>query len=201
MLFTKSQNGSRGVRCLLAYFCNASQEESNSLSPFAIVAHGLQFLVILWTAALEKVREIKNRLKQYFLFAEQKSNKKSPHAPVAVQKRMNRLELGMRHSNPDERGAVSGIMEKRLQLPQSDGCFIGRRRNKFGLVQSATFRSDSVLPSPQFARSQVRSTRTLQKFGVDFSNQPRGNWKLAQAFQAVIHRFNAIQRFIGISCG
>lgn len=70
---------------------------------------------------------------------------------------MNRLELGMRHSNPDERGAVSGIVKERLQLPQSDRHFVGRR-NKFGLVQAATYGTNPVLTSSQISGIQVKTS-------------------------------------------
>ena len=113
---------------------------------------------------------------------------------------MNRLELGMRHSNPDERGAVSGIVKERLQLPQSDRHFVGRRRNKFGLVQAATYGTNPVLMSSQISGIQVKTSSMAQEFGVDFANQPHGNRKFVQAFQAVIHRFNIISAS-SASCG
>ena len=95
MPFAQGKNPSRRVGRLTANFRHAAQEKSQPLFPCSAIPYCLQFFVIPLPMPFEVVGQIENRLGQYLLLAKEESNQQPSHTAVAVQKRMNRLKLGM----------------------------------------------------------------------------------------------------------
>jgi hypothetical protein len=108
----KGHDTSRRLGRLRTDIGNTAQEEPKPTLPIALVARRLSPVVVLLTVLFEVGRKIQYRLMKDAPLTEQKRDEQATHTPVAVEKRMDGLELGMGEPNLDqERQRVFRVQE------------------------------------------------------------------------------------------
>src|SRR5438876_661423 len=117
------------------------------------------------------MREIQHRLVQRLAFAEEERDEQAADAAVAIEERMNRLELSVGESDFDQQWQAIRFVQERLEVAQSGGYFVRRRRDERGVRERRGAGPDPVLTPTQLARGQTRSADPLQQLRMDFTNQ------------------------------
>lgn len=133
MCFTKTENSPCCVGCLSAHVHDAAQEEGQPLLPGPDVTYRLQLLVILLSVLFKERGQVEDWLEQHLLLAEQESDEQSPDAAIAVEERMNGLELCMHQPDLDQQRQSRVGMNELLQFCQILGNLVRRWRNEGGL--------------------------------------------------------------------
>ncbi len=129
MLLTELENPARGVGGLHAHLRDAAQEKREPCLKVAYVPHCLKPLVVLLPMTLEVVGQVEDRLLQRAALAQQKRDEEPTDAAVAVEKRMDGLELRMRQTDLHEQRQVVLLVKKRLECAERRRHLRGRRRN------------------------------------------------------------------------
>jgi hypothetical protein len=96
MLLAKQQDPARRFGGLPADLSDTSQEELEPTLPVACLADRLEPVVVRLSMSLEIVREIQHRLVQRSSLAHEKRDQEPAHAAVAIEERMDHLELSVR---------------------------------------------------------------------------------------------------------
>ena len=99
MLLPQLEDPARGVGGFDADVGNTTQEEREPALEVAGVPCGLEPLVVLLTMTLEVVRQVENGLPQRATLTEQEGDEEPPDTAVAIEKRMDGLELRVRQAN------------------------------------------------------------------------------------------------------
>src|SRR5205085_6434799 len=87
-----------GVRGLGGCVDYAGKEEIEPALPIAGLAHGLQALVVRAPVRLEVEAEVQQRLAHHLALAQKKRDQQPAEAAVAVEERVDRLELHVREA-------------------------------------------------------------------------------------------------------
>ena len=98
-----------------AYAEYAVDKEVEPALPIAVVAYGLQPLVVFAAVLLEVVGEVENGVLEDALCAEEKGDEQAPDPPVAVEEGVDGFKLDMREAYLHERGKVAGVLEEVFQ--------------------------------------------------------------------------------------
>ena len=168
---------SRAVAEPAQRFRDAGQEELHPGLPSPRLAL-LQEPVVVVAPGFQEQAEIEDRLAQHPRLAEDQRDEQPTQAPIAVEKRVDRLELDVGQARPDERGqrrilAVQEALERIEAFVQS----IGRRRHEQGVAGPGS--ADPVLRAAKFARLLRCAPARLEQDGVHFADQPERQRKSA----------------------
>lgn len=155
VIFTQHQNLPGGCGGLPAHLRDPLEEEGQPSLPIAVVPYRLDAIIIFLTIPLEIIRQIQHRLEQHVLFTQQKRDEQPADASIAVQKRVDGLELGVDQADLDQQGQRRPVMEEPFQVAEGIEDFMGRGRNESGFGQGATARPDPVLAGSQLAGGQM----------------------------------------------
>src|SRR3990170_5503800 len=102
---------------------------------------------------------------------QQEGDEEAAHAPVAVQERVNGLELSMGESTGNQHRQVGLLMQEPLEVVQGLMHLVDRRRHKGRLLKWDIGRPDPVLRRTELSRLAVAATHPAQKLGVDLSDE------------------------------
>jgi len=72
-------------------------------------------------------------------------------------------------------------MQEGLELTQSFGHYVGRRRNEDRLPEATAGRTDPVLAATEFARSQFSSSRPRHQLLMDLADQADRNRQVRES--------------------
>lgn len=100
------------------------------------------------------VAEVKERTLKNATLTEEKCDQQSADAAVAVEKRVDRLELCVRKSAVDERRQSASLMKKDFELPE---CALGRAEGRMSLRECSLPRGRSNSACAE--TRQVRESR------------------------------------------
>src|SRR5690606_27196199 len=129
---------------------HALQEESEPGLPVAFPPDEVEQRVVLLAVLLEVEAEVEQRIAQHAVVAEQKRDQEPADAAVAVEERMDRLELHVGEAGPDEvRQAVAPIVEEALERSHRVRDRGVRRRHEHGITRPGA--ADPVLGTPKLA--------------------------------------------------
>jgi hypothetical protein len=148
---------------------------------------------------LEVVREVQHGLVQHAALGEQERDQQPPDAAVAVEERVNRLELDVGQRDLDERWQVVVAMEELLQLAERRGHHMVRGRHERRVVQPCAGGTDPVLAGSQFAGLQTTAAHAFHLLGVDFADQAHGHRQLGQAREPMVHRAHVVDDLVHIA--
>src|SRR5690606_15029864 len=102
----------------LCWHAHALQEESQPGLPAALPPPEVEQRGVRLAARLEVEAEVQQRIAQHAIVAEQERGQEPADAAVAIEERMDRLELHVGEAGPDEvRQAVAPIVEEALECP------------------------------------------------------------------------------------
>src|SRR5262249_46853900 len=155
-------------------------------------------LVVALPVALEIVREVEHRLVQHAALAQQEGDQQAPDAAVAVEERVNGLELRVRKADLDQQWQITLRVGKCLEIGERLRDDIRGGRNEGGFVQSATARADPVLSAAQLTGRQSRAADAVEKLLVDFPDQADRHWQLGESRQAVVHGGDVVDHLVHI---
>src|SRR5271165_4693888 len=99
MVFAQGENAPGGFGRLPTYANHAAQKECKPFFPIAGVADGLEMLIVGSAVPFEKMVQIEHGLEENLTLTEEEGDEEPPDASVAVEERVNRLELGMSETN------------------------------------------------------------------------------------------------------
>src|SRR5215208_67307 len=185
VLLAKVPQSSRATGSILGLTRDACKKVNDPLLPFAPLARGEQSRVVLGAMPLEIGAEVEQWSAEQAPLAEQQRDEQSPDAPIAVEERMDCLELVVQHGEPDERrGWIVGV-EVPLQIGQRLVHLRNVRRNDRGLSKRAPRGADPVLCSTKFARRQDRATHALHENGMQIPQQAQTHRQCAAGVEPV----------------
>src|ERR1700720_3250054 len=119
---------------------------------------------------LEEQAQIQKWLLQHSACAQQKCDEQPPETAVAVEERVNGLELHMHEACFDKNGDLRRFgMYELFQIRHQVENLIGRRWNIDRIAGPCS--ADPVLRTPEFARLLVRATTPGKQNVVNLSNE------------------------------
>ena len=123
-----------GVASLLT---DTTKEEGDPWHEVAALAGDQQVVVVLAAVLLEERGEVQQRPGQRVAQHEHQRDHQSSDATVAVEERMDHLELVVRDRQLHEQWEV-GLVEELLQVAERVAHVVGWRRHKDGIVERGT---------------------------------------------------------------
>ena len=158
MLFAQADDGLGGGGGLLGGLGDATQEEAKPALPPAVLPYGAEPIVVLGPVALQVVAYVEERPVQDARVDELEGDEEPAHAPVAVQERVDGLELGVHEAAVDEHGQVALFVQELLKVVERLGHLGHRRRDEGGLGEGRSARADPVLAPAKLAGQLVGAT-------------------------------------------
>jgi hypothetical protein len=141
----KDQDPSYHGRSLVTDGVDAAKEEIEPALPISLVPHGLESIVVFLAMAPEEVRQIEDGLAQDLPLAQEKGDQEPTDPTVAVQKRVDSLELGVCESDPHEEREVTGGVKESLEIAERFGNDVMGRGHERRVGEGAASGSDPVL--------------------------------------------------------
>ena len=172
------------VRCL----GHAIQEEREPALPRSRLLHGLQQLVVQAAVLLQVKAEIEHRRTQDALLAQQQQrDQQSAKPPVAVEERVDRLELDVDQAGLDQGGqAIGRVVDEQLELAHALLDDVRRRDERRVAGPGAAY---PVLAAAEFAGILLLPAAGTQEDAVNSPQQPQAQGRTAlQPVQAMIYR-------------
>ena len=138
--------------------------------PVAGKADVVEEFVIILAVHFEIETEVEHRLPQHLLLAQEQRDEQAAKTTIAVQKRMDSLELHVSQCRLEQcRGGVRLVVEEEFQRAHALRHRIGRRRNKGRISRPGA--AYPVLAAPKFARCLIVATAFCQQHPMDFPEQ------------------------------
>ena len=131
-----------GVACLLS---DATEKEPDPRHQVALLAGEEQMVVVLAAMLLEVGREVEQRLWQCLAQYEHERDHQSADAAVAVEERMDDLELVVSDGELDQEREF-GLVEEAFEVGERVVHLVGRRRDEDGVVERAAAEPDRAPP-------------------------------------------------------
>src|SRR5207247_4398543 len=110
----------------------SSQKESNPAGPVAVGPYPLKPVVVLSPVLLEVGGEIQQWLRQATTLDEKQRDEEAPDAAVAVEERMDRLELLVHQRALNEIRGPAAILKEPFPCAAQPHEMVGRRRHVDG---------------------------------------------------------------------
>lgn len=120
------------------------------------------------------------------------------NAPVAIKKRVDGLELGVRQTAADERRQIVLLVQELLQVVECTRHLGDRRRHKGSLRKGRVLRPDPVLALAELAGELVGPADAAHKLSVDLAYEPQREGEFGQPFQAVVHGADVVHDLFDI---
>lgn len=102
MFLTHCDDAASRVGRFGRHFGYSSQKELESYLPGTLVADCLQKVVVGLAMFFEEMGQVKKRSSEDSVFDQKEGNQEAPNAAVAVEKRVDRLEVRMRYADLDQ---------------------------------------------------------------------------------------------------
>ena len=142
---------------------------------------------------------IEQRALEDLPLAEQERDQQPPHAPVAVDERVDGLELGVSEAQCTRTGKEVMSCRNTSRL-SSAGCISWTG----GGTKAAVLRSwqsggpDPVLGRAELAGRLVAATDAAKQPGVDLANEPLAQGERPQAVEPVVHGVDVVDDFVHV---
>src|SRR5947207_3028551 len=150
VLVEQRQDPPRRIGGLTGGFHDTRQEEIEPTLPVAGLAHGLEALVIGVAVGLEIKAEIEERAAQHALLAEEQRDKQPPEPAVAVEERVDGLELYMSEPRLHEDGNLRrSRVQEPLEIAHASPDLARRRRHEGSIARPRA--ADPVLAAAKLA--------------------------------------------------
>src|SRR3989344_5107465 len=144
---------------------HSTQKEQQPPVHVALCPYGLQVIKVFPSIVFEEGGKIQYRMLQKLFMHQMQRDEEASGAAVAIEKRVNRLELIMAHGYANECGNLRrGLMPKTLKIAEEVGEIDEWRRNE--LCGGGSRSPDPVLAHANFSRHLVFATDSLQQHGV-----------------------------------
>src|SRR5205807_4929523 len=118
--------------------------------PIALQADRVEQPVVLGAVALEEKAQVQQRLGEQLPVLQQERDEQATDAAVAVEKRVDGLELDVHERGADERRQVVVAVDVLLKIAEKTCQLLGRRRDENGVARTSA--ADPVLAASQLAR-------------------------------------------------
>jgi hypothetical protein len=156
----------------------------------------LQQFVVTIAMRLEVPAQVEQRLLEHAALAEQKREQEPPHPSVAVEKRVNGLELHMHQSEFDQQRQPV-VIEVLLEAVQALQHGIGGRRDEKCIPRTGS--SNPVLAAAKFAGSSFATPASSQEYAMDLAQQTKRNRKpFFEPVQTVLNCGDIVRGFLQI---
>ncbi len=187
-----------GVRGLFCRESNPLQKECYRGFPLSLLPYALEQLIVVSPVRLEVETEIQQRLSHRSFVDQYQRNQEPAGAPIAIQERMDRLELNVREGCLHEGRCPLGlIVQELLQGGDAGEHFLRRRRDEHGVSRSGS--SDPVLASAELPGLLSAAAPRRHEHGVDLPHKPPGKWCVrADAFQPILERSHIVGYFLHV---
>ena len=190
VLLKNLEQSAGGVGGLVGGFFDALQEEIEPLFPGAVGADALEEFVVGAAVFFEKKAEIEERLGQDAVVAEQHRDEEAAGAAVAVEERVDGLELRVGEAGADEGGHVVVVKEE-FERAHAREDLVGRGRDEEGVAGARA--GDPVLRGAEFAGLLFAAATFCEEHAMDFFDEAEGKRKtFGEALHAVLHRGDVV---------
>lgn len=185
-----------GGSCCLGRDCDdAFQEELDPFLPVALGAYGLEQFVVTAAVLFEIQGEIEQGLAEEPFSVQEEGDEQPPGAAIAIQKRVDGLELHMCEGCANEHGSGDGLaVEEVLQGPHALDDGIWWRRDVAYVAGAGA--ADPVLAATEFAWMLVRAAAIAQEGAMHFTDEAKRKGEaLAEQLNAVFQGSCAVGDF------
>jgi len=155
------------------------------LRPFAALSDPAESLVVVPPGGLEERAQVKQGGWENGALDEKECDQEPADAPVPIQKRMDRLELGVNQRDVNHRRQGS-IVQELLPISQA-GHQLCRRRGNVGCVcQGGPGRPDPVLRSAKLTGSRSVTPNAPHQLLVELPHEPEGERECLETLAPVL---------------
>src|SRR5581483_7859693 len=103
----------------------------------------------------------------------------TPDAAIAVEERMDRLELGVGQTCVNERGKLL-VVEEALEVVERLLHLVDGRRNERRLLEGCVLGTDPALRSPELSGKTMRSADACEQLAVNLRDEAKRERQVAQ---------------------
>ena len=180
------------------HFPHTFQEESQPGLPVSGAPGVVQEPVVGAPIVLEVQAEVQKRLPEEPGVAQHEGDQEAPQATVAVEERMNGLELDVGQAGLDENGKpVVRVVDEPLQVGHALLDVVGWRGNEDRVA--GTRATDPVLGSPEFAGHPGGAAFAREQEGVHLAQEAVGEGEAgSEAVDAVIQGGDEVRGLDGV---
>jgi hypothetical protein len=149
------------------------EEESNPTIEVTSAPHVLKVFVVLRLTFLEVGTDIQERLGEHSLLHEEEADEEAAKPAVAIQERVDRLELVMNQSAADEHGKARTLLVEEL-LPIGEGIhhLLWWRRHEGRILDRCSALTDPVLRPAELAGRLVGTGNAFHHPLVELTDEP-----------------------------
>src|ERR1035441_2863965 len=184
---------------------DAAEEEPEPTLPVALEPNGRQVRKVLVSMAPEVGAQVQDWGLQHTALAEQQGDEQPPDPAVAVEERMDGLELRVDQPADDQEGEarVQTVSSMDVLLEGTDGLFhhLGRWWDEGSLRQGAPGRPDPVLGGSELPRVPLRTTPLAQQVGMDLAQQTAAYRQRGEALEPVGERGDVVDHLLHVHLG
>ena len=161
-------------------------------------ADALERVVVLLATGLEVGRQVQERLGQPVPDDEEEHDQQPSEPAVAVEERVDRLELVVQQRGLDERWQSRVLVDEALEIAQQLGRSVRRRRHERGGLDRGAGRPDPVLGGAELARLAIPPADTGEDHGVHLPDEPGTEREGVEALQAGFHRPDVVDDLLDV---
>jgi len=160
--------------------------------PVGIGADAQQRRVVLGAVRLDVRGQIEERLRQAAALSQEQRDEQAADTAVAVEERVDRLELLVHEGALDEIGQARPVLQEELPGGERGHHLIDRRWHVGGGRQRGSRRTDPVLRAAELARSHVRAAHATHEALVQFPDETQGQRQVMETLEAVLERIDVV---------
>lgn len=180
-VFAKGDDFSCGLHGIVCYRLDSGEEEFDPAFPITIAPNGSEAIIVFRTVHLEVVREVEEGMMEDISLAKKEGDQESADAPIAIEKGVDGLELGVDEAAMDEGGELFRLVDEVLKLSECLVHLGDRGRDVGGGSEGAVGWTNPVLGAAEFAGVSVRATGAGEELFMDFGDEPEGERKVLLA--------------------
>ncbi len=123
--------------------------------------------------AFEGVTQVEHRLMQDVSVGQQQRDQQPTDSSIAVQERVNRLELGVNEAAVDQHREIVPRMQKTLEVVERVPHPPHRRRDERRVGKRHVAGTDPIPRRAELPRLLVGTAHVAREFGVNLTNEPQ----------------------------
>ena len=194
-----ASSAARAANGVVRLLGHGAQKVVDPLLPLAVLADVEKQAVVVVAMPFEKSAEIEQRMIEQLLRVKEKRDQQPSDAAVAVEKRMNGLEVVVDQRERINAGRCDGAC-RNFSNASSASCIVGnRRRDVLRVGDSRAGRADPVLQMPELARVAAAAANAAHQPFVHFANEAKAERQLLQPLQSVVERGDVVRHFVDIA--
>ncbi len=177
---------------------DAVQEQPEPAVEVAPVTNPLERVVVRLTTALEEGRKVQQRRGKPVANDEEEHDQETADTAIAVEERVDRLELVVHESRLDERRELRIVVDEALEIAEQTSKLAGGWRNERRRFYRRAGRPDPVLRGAELAGLALPAAHTGEEYTMHFPDEAGAERQCFEPPQAKLHRPDVVHDLLHV---